>query len=75
MMFLDNRKGETQWATKAARKIKKRGRSRTLKNRNKSQKTSLIGSQKESLDRGYGDDFIVETPIPKVKLKGFRNHP
>jgi len=52
MMFLDNRKGETQWATKAVRKIRKRVRSRTLINRNKSQKTSLISSPKEGLDRG-----------------------
>jgi hypothetical protein len=48
--FKIREKGETQWATKAARKIRRRGRSRTLINRNKSQKTSLTSSQKEGLD-------------------------
>ena len=45
------RKGETQWETRAARKARKRVRNSTTKNRNKSQKISLISNPKESLDR------------------------
>jgi hypothetical protein len=50
-MFWTTGKGEKSWETRAARKIRKRVRNSTTKNRNKSQKTSLISSQKESLDR------------------------
>jgi hypothetical protein len=57
-------KGGTQWETRAAKKIRKRVRNRTPKNRNKNQKTTLISSQKESLDRNhslhpYGADTDV----------------
>ena len=38
------------WETKAARKIKKKARNKTPKDRNKSHKTSRISSPKESLD-------------------------
>jgi hypothetical protein len=40
-------------------KIKKRVRNRTPKNRNKSQKTSLISSQKESLDRNHNAEITI----------------
>jgi hypothetical protein len=56
--LLQYKKGETSWETKAARKIRKRVRSRTPKNRNNSQKTSKINSQKENPDRN-----ISEAPI------------
>jgi len=39
------------WETRAARKIRKRGRNRTSKNKNKSPGIRLINSPKESLDR------------------------
>jgi hypothetical protein len=48
-----HRKGETQWETRAARKIRKRARNRTPKNKNKNQKTSLISSQREGLDGNH----------------------
>jgi len=50
-------KGETQWETRAARKIRKRVRNRTPKNRNKRQIISLINSRKESLDRNHGAEI------------------
>jgi hypothetical protein len=40
--------------------IRKRGRNRTPKNRTKNQKTSLISSQKESLDRNHGTKIFTE---------------
>jgi hypothetical protein len=43
--------------------IRKRVRNRTLKNRNKIQKTSLISSPKEGLDRNRGAD-ICTTALP-----------
>ena len=46
----DNDKGEMQWETRAARKIRKRGINRTPKKRNKINKKSLINSQKENLE-------------------------
>jgi hypothetical protein len=52
-------KGEASWETRAAGKIRKRVRSRTPKNRNKSQKTSLISSRKESLDGDHGADICA----------------
>jgi hypothetical protein len=56
-------KGETEWETRAARKIRKNLRNRAPKNRNKSQETSLISSQKESLDRNHGAE-ICTTAFP-----------
>ena len=53
-MFWTTGKGETSWETRAARKIRIRVRDSTLKNWNKSQKTSLINSQKESRDINHG---------------------
>jgi len=52
-----------QWETRAAKKIRQRVRNRALKNRNKNQKTTLISSQKESLDRNHGV-FILTALIP-----------
>jgi hypothetical protein len=62
-MFWKTGKGVTQWETRAVRKIRKRGRNRTPKNRNKRQKTSLISSQKEGLDRNHGAE-ICTTALP-----------
>lgn len=41
------------WETKAARKIRKKVRSKALKNRNKSPKTDRISSLKESPDGNH----------------------
>ena len=43
--------------TRAVRKIRKRARNKTPKNRNKNQKIRLISSQKESLDRNHGTEI------------------
>ncbi len=60
---LDAGKGETEWETRAARKIRKKLRNRTPKNTNKSHNTSLISSQKESLDRNHGAEMCT-TALP-----------
>jgi hypothetical protein len=44
-------KGEMEWETRAARKIRKRVRNRTLKSRSKSQMINWISNPKGSLDR------------------------
>jgi hypothetical protein len=64
-LIAENRvgKGDRQWETRAVRKIRKRVRNRIPKNRNKNQKTSLISSQKESLDRNHGAE-ICTTAFP-----------
>jgi hypothetical protein len=62
-------KGETQWETRAGRKIRKRDRNRTPKNRNKSQIISSISSQKESLDRNHGAE-ICTTAFAVLIYKG-----
>jgi hypothetical protein len=56
-------KGDRQWETRGERKIRKRVRNRTPKNRNKNQITSLISSQKESLDGNHGAE-IRTTAFP-----------
>jgi hypothetical protein len=43
-----------QWEIRAVRKIRKRVRNRTPRNKNKNQKTTLISSQKERLDKNQG---------------------
>jgi hypothetical protein len=62
-MFWTTGKGDRQWETRAVRKIRKRVRNRIPKNRNKNQKTSLISSQKENLDRNHGAE-ICTTAFP-----------
>ena len=66
-------KGGTQWETRAAKKIRKRVRNRMPRNRNKNQKTPLISSQKESLDRNHGV-FILTALIPMF-VRGKENSP
>jgi hypothetical protein len=61
--FGKQEKERRKWETRAARKIKKRVRNRTPKNRNKNQKTRLTGSQKESLDSNQGAEFFT-TALP-----------
>jgi hypothetical protein len=56
---LENRKRRDVWEIRAVRKIRKKGRNRTPKNRNKRQKTSLISSPKEGLDRNYGTEICT----------------
>jgi hypothetical protein len=58
-MFWTTGKGDRQWETRAVRKIRRRVRNRTPKNRNKNQKTRLISSQKESLDRNHGAEICT----------------
>jgi len=48
---------------RGGKKDKERVRNRIPKNRNKNQKTSLISSQKESLDRNHGAE-ICTTAFP-----------